>query len=181
MKRILPVLVTLAVILTGCAAKQDQSGTGHAQSAPAMEPEQTGTVSGDSPANVINRESAMENVPEPEEPDYATAKMSVNEVYNISYRSVGGAIRVGRTLSWELTISDKDGQPVNDARVLLAGNMPGKEYSLPVTPVVTRAGFAGLYRVEDLLFNMPGRWTISVEIMADNGMPDSVTFDLDIR
>ena len=171
MKKILPVIVTMAVILAGCAAQQEQPGTGDGQPAAAMVPEEPGPVSG----------ASTVNVPEPVEPDYATEKMSVNGVYNISYRSVGGAIRVGRIHCWELTISYANGQPVNDARVLLSGTMPADGYSLSAAPMATRAGFSGLYRVEDLLFNMPGRWTVTIEVMADHGMPDRASFDLNIR
>ncbi|MBW2467637.1 MAG: FixH family protein, partial [Deltaproteobacteria bacterium] len=141
--------------------------------------EQAKTASEVSETKAMDQEPAVTQAPDPEELDYATSKLSANGKYKISYQSISGIIKTNRIHSWELTISDPDGQPVNDARVLLTGKMPEHGHGLPTHPEITRAGFYGLYRVDNMKFSMPGWWVISISVMA-NDVPDSVSFNLNI-
>jgi hypothetical protein len=127
----------------------------------------------------MGHEHAVMHAPPPKDLDYATMKMTANDAFNVMYKSVGGQIRINRIHSWELTIKDAAGQPVNDAMVTVVGDMPEHGHGLPTQPEITKVGAGGLYRVDGMKFTMPGWWVVTVSVMAD-GMHDSVSFNLTI-
>lgn len=127
----------------------------------------------------MGHEHAMMHAPPPKDLDYATMKMTANNAYNVMYKSIGGQIRINRIHSWELTINDAAGQPVNDAMVTVVGDMPEHGHGLPTQPEITKVGAGGLYRVDGMKFTMPGWWVVTVSIMVDD-VHDSVSFNLNI-
>jgi hypothetical protein len=127
----------------------------------------------------MGHEHAMMHAPPPKDLDYATMKMTANNAYNVMYKSIGGQIRINRIHSWELTINDAAGQPVNDAMVTVVGDMPEHGHGLPTQPEIIKVGAGGLYRVDGMKFTMPGWWVVTVSIMVD-GVHDSVSFNLNI-
>jgi len=127
----------------------------------------------------MGHEHAMMHAPPPKDLDYATMKMTANNAYNVMYKCIGGQIRINRIHSWELTINDAAGQPVNDAMVTVVGDMPEHGHGLPTQPEITKVGAGGLYRVDGMKFTMPGWWVVTVSIMVD-GLHDSVSFNLNI-
>jgi hypothetical protein len=127
----------------------------------------------------MGHEHAVMHAPPPKDLDYATMKMTANDAFNVMYKSVGGQIRINRIHSWELTIKDAAGQPVNDAMVTVVGDMPEHGHGLPTQPEITKVGAGGLYRVDGMKFTMPGWWVVTVSVMAD-GKHDSVSFNLTI-
>lgn len=127
----------------------------------------------------MGHEHAMMHAPPPKDLDYATMKMTANNAYNVMYKSIGGQIRINRIHSWELTINDAAGQPVNNAMVTVVGDMPEHGHGLPTQPEITKVGAGGLYRVDGMKFTMPGWWVVTVSIMVD-GLHDSVSFNLNI-
>lgn len=110
----------------------------------------------------MGHEHAMMHAPPPKDLDYATMKMTANNAYNVMYKSIGGQIRINRIHSWELTINDAAGQPVNDAMVTVVGDMPEHGHGLPTQPEITKVGAGGLYRVDGMKFTMPGWWVVTV-------------------
>ena len=127
----------------------------------------------------MGHEHAMMHAPPPKDLDYATEKMTVNDTFKVSYKSTGGSIRINRIHSWELTIRDADGQPVNDAKVTVVGDMPEHGHGLPTQPEVFNMGAGGFYRIDGMKFQMPGWWVVTISIMAD-GVHDAVSFNLDV-
>jgi len=127
----------------------------------------------------MGHEHAMMHAPPPEDLDYATMKMTANNAFNVMYSSIGGQIRINRIHSWELSIKDTAGEPVNDATVTIVGDMPEHGHGLPTEPEVKRIGAGGLYRIDGMKFTMPGWWVVTVSVMA-NGVHDSVSFNLNI-
>ena len=127
----------------------------------------------------MGHEHAMMHAPPPKDLDYATKKMTGNNTFNVSYQSIGGPIRINRIHSWELAITDADGQPVNDAEVTVVGDMPEHGHGLPTQPEVFNMGAGGLYRIDGMKFQMPGWWVVTISVMA-NGVHDSVSFNLDV-
>ena len=127
----------------------------------------------------MGHEHAMMRAAPPKDLDYSTMKMSANDAFNFMYSSIGGPIRINRIHSWELTIKDAAGQPVNDATVTVVGDMPEHGHGLPTEPEVTKMGFGGLYRIDGMKFTMPGWWVVTISVMA-NGVHDSVSFNLNI-
>jgi hypothetical protein len=127
----------------------------------------------------MGHEHAMMRAAPPKDLDYSTMKMSANDAFNVMYSSIGGPIKINRIHSWELTIKDAAGQPINDATVAVVGDMPEHGHGLPTEPEVTKMGFGGLYRIDGMKFTMPGWWVVTISVMA-NGVQDSVSFNLNI-
>jgi hypothetical protein len=127
----------------------------------------------------MGHEHAMMNAPPPKDLDTSTMKVTTNNAFNVMYKSTSGHIRINRIHSWELTIKDADGQPVNDAMVTVVGDMPEHGHGLPTQPEITKVGTGGLYRVDGMKFTMPGWWVVTVSVMV-NGVHDSVSFNLNI-
>jgi len=127
----------------------------------------------------LGHEHAMMHAPPPKDLDYATEKMTVNNSFKVSYQSIGGPIRINRIHSWELTIKDADGQPVNDAKITIVGDMPEHGHGLPTQPEVFNMGVGGFYRLDGMKFQMPGWWVITLSVMA-NDIQDSVSFNLNV-
>ncbi len=127
----------------------------------------------------MGHEHAMMNAPPPEDLDTSTMKVTASNAFTVMYKSTSGHIRINRIHSWELTIKDADGQPVNDAMVTVVGDMPEHGHGLPTQPEITKIGTGGLYRVDGMKFTMPGWWVVTVSVMV-NGVHDSVSFNLNI-
>lgn len=127
----------------------------------------------------MGHEHAMMNAPPPKDLDTSTMKVTANNAFTVMYKSTSGHIRINRIHSWELTIKDADGQPVNDAMVTVVGDMPEHGHGLPTQPEITKVGTGGLYRVDGMKFTMPGWWVVTVSVMV-NGVHDSVSFNLNI-
>ena len=127
----------------------------------------------------MGHEHAMMNAPPPKDLDTSTMKVTASNAFTVMYKSTSGHIRINRIHSWELTIKDADGQPVNDAMVTVVGDMPEHGHGLPTQPEITKIGTGGLYRVDGMKFTMPGWWVVTVSVMI-NGVHDSVSFNLNI-
>jgi len=127
----------------------------------------------------MGHEHAMLHAPPPKDLDYSTTAMTAGRAYQVSYQVIGGPIRVNRFHTWELTVMDAAGKPVNDAKVTVVGDMPEHGHGLPTQPEVTPAGTEGRYRIDGMKFQMPGWWIVTISIMA-NGVHDNVSFNLNI-
>jgi hypothetical protein len=127
----------------------------------------------------MGHEHAMMHAPPPKDLDYSTMKTTANNAFNVMYKSIGGQIRLNKIHSWELTIKDPAGTPVNDAMVTVVGDMPEHGHGLPTQPEITKIGAGGLYRIDGMKFQMPGWWVVTISIMA-NGVHDSVSFNLNV-
>jgi hypothetical protein len=127
----------------------------------------------------MGHEHAMMHAPPPKDLDYAKEKMTASNIFHVSYKSISDPIRINRIHSWELKVTDADGQPINDAMVTIVGDMPEHGHGLPTEPVVTSIGAEGLYRIDGMKFQMPGWWIVTISIMA-NGQQDSVSFNLQL-
>jgi len=127
----------------------------------------------------MGHEHEMLHAPPPKDLDYATKKMTADNKFNVAYESIGGPIRINRIHSWELKITDGDGNPVDGAKVTVVGDMPEHGHGLPTQPEVFSMGVGGLYRIDGMKFQMPGWWVVTISIMAD-GVHDSVSFNLNV-
>ncbi len=78
---------------------------------------------------------------------------------------------------WTLHIETADGEPVENARIMVEGDMPEHKHGLPTRPEVTENLGNGDYLVEGMKFNMPGHWEVTFTVTADDGS-DAATFDL---
>ncbi len=86
-------------------------------------------------------------------------------------------IPVGTIQTWTVAVAMPDGRPVEHAALSIDGGMPQHGHGLPTEPRVTEELGGGRYRVEGMKFNMPGWWTITLEVSSAAGT-DSATFNL---
>jgi hypothetical protein len=127
----------------------------------------------------MGHEHSMMNAPPPKDLDFSTMKMTADNTFKVMYKSISGNIRINRIHSWEVTVKDADGKPVNNAKLTVVGDMPEHGHGLPTQPEVTKIGAEGLYRVDGMKFTMPGWWIVTISVMAD-GRHDNVSFNLNI-
>lgn len=68
------------------------------------------------------------------------------------------------------------GAPIGNGLVYLNGGMPEHGHGMPTRPQTMGEVSTGVYRVEGVKFNMPGRWELIVAIQA-NGTEDFAYFN----
>lgn len=113
----------------------------------------------------------------PSDLDLSTLRNSENGHFVISYVTSPESPRLNQMHTWTLHIENAHGHPVEDAEVMVSGDMPQHGHGLPTEPRVTQNLGNGDYLVEGMRFQMPGWWV--VEFMVDaGGMTDSVSFNL---
>ena len=180
MRKNLLIFFILIFLLAGCATKEEQTAAPREEMGQKQQSEQVQAAPEVPETKPMEAESGPAQSSLPKEIDYSTSRVSDKGFYTVSYKTIGGAIKINRIQSWEVTVSDADGKPVNDAKLILSGKMVENDHGLPINPVITRAGFEGLYRIDKMQFDMPGLWLISIDIMAGE-TSDSVSFYLDIH
>ncbi len=70
-------------------------------------------------------------------------------------------------------------QPAADTELLVRGWMPEHEHGMNLVPEVRPLG-GGRFAVEGMLFHMPGRWQLEVEIRR-SGAAERATFEIQVR
>ncbi len=71
-------------------------------------------------------------------------------------------IVIGRFQSWQMTVLDKNQQPVYPLKVHVSGGMEAHGHGLPTAPKVTRYLGEGRYLIEGVQFNMAGEWLLKL-------------------
>ncbi|MEM7309367.1 MAG: FixH family protein [Planctomycetota bacterium] len=79
-------------------------------------------------------------------------------------------------LDVEVRSSAAHGQAVDGARVYVTGWMPDHQHGMVRQPETTELG-GGRYRIEGMLFHMPGHWELRVDVIAGR-KPERATFDV---
>lgn len=91
---------------------------------------------------------------------------------------------MGELFAVSATVTDRDGQPIENAKVVLDARMPQHAHGMQTRPVPDKgtcdeAGTCthpgGVYRATGFKFHMPGEWTVTVDINGPEG-PDSTSF-----
>ena len=112
--------------------------------------------------------------------DYSTTRLTENGLYQVSYEPSQTPIPVNQLHTWTLILTTPDGQPVEDALIAIAGNMPQHGHGLPTQPQVTQYLGEGRYLVEGVKFQMGDWWVMDFEITA-GGNPDKVRFNFILK
>ena len=119
----------------------------------------------------------MGNVAPPAGLDTATTQLTHGGLFRVSFTSQLDPLAINQIHSWTLHVETADGQPVEDATIVVDGGMPQHGHGLPTQPQVTQNLGGGDYLVEGLKFQMPGWWEVKFRITAD-GQSDGVIFNL---
>jgi hypothetical protein len=115
-------------------------------------------------------------VTRPADLDLGTSKTSDQGLFAVSYQSELDPLTINELHTWIVHVETSDGEPIDDATVVIDGGMPEHNHGMPTQPLVTALG-NGDYRVEGMKFQMPGWWTITVSVDAA-GQQDRATFNL---
>lgn len=122
--------------------------------------------------------SRMGNVPS--DLDVSTTRESENGIFRVSYTPAIGTIPVNEMHQWTLHVESADGTPVEDATIIVDGDMPQHGHGLPTSPRVTQYLGNGDYLVEGVKFQMSGWWLMDFTISA-NGQTDAVHFNMMLK
>ncbi|WP_406872012.1 FixH family protein [Aminobacter sp. P9b] len=110
-------------------------------------------------------------------PDLARAKTSVKGLYSVAIAPETSEPRQGDLHSWIVTVTTRQGTPVDNASFTIGGGMPEHAHGLPTSPEATAYLGDGRYRIEGMKFSMTGWWQLKFGITAPVG-PDEATFNL---
>jgi hypothetical protein len=86
-------------------------------------------------------------------------------------------VSVGLMHAWLVTLTDREGSPVDGARITIDGGMPQHGHGLPTLPQVTGDLGNGRYYIDGVKFNMQGWWELKLGIDGPAGS-DAVTFNI---
>ncbi len=113
----------------------------------------------------------------PSDLDLSREKSTEAGRYVVAIAPVEEPVTVGPMHAWTVTLADREGASVDDARITVAGGMPQHGHGLPTRPAVTQNLGEGRYLLEGVKFNMPGWWELDLGIEGPKGA-DDVTFNL---
>lgn len=74
---------------------------------------------------------------------------------------------------------DNHSRPAADTELLVRGWMPEHEHGMSLVPEVHPLG-GGRFAVEGMLFHMPGRWQLEVDVRR-NGAAERATFEIQVE
>jgi hypothetical protein len=109
--------------------------------------------------------------------ELARAKSSERGLFSVSMKPETGAVHIGETQAWLVTIRMKSGQPVENAAIHVSGGMAEQNQGLPTSPQATDYLGGGSYRIQGVKFPTPGWWQLRLWIFAAAGT-DSVIFNV---
>lgn len=122
---------------------------------------------------------AMMMRPPPADLDLSLTRVTEHGLFVGTLEPSASPIPVGTIQTWTVAVTTPEGQPVEHAVLAINGGMPQHGHGLPTEPQVTEELGGERYKVEGMKFNMPGWWTITLEVSSPAGA-DSATFNLSL-
>ena len=104
----------------------------------------------------------------PEEIDTVTSLTTKRGHFKLSYTAAEDGVPLNTLHNWTLKILNKDGIPVNDAIIVLYGDMPEHRHGMVTKPRVRKGRRPGEYTVQGMKFHMPGWWIMVFDISPGN-------------
>ena len=111
--------------------------------------------------------------------DTASTRVSKGGTYQVTYEPAVQPVPKRQVHAWTIVIRDREGRPVDGARLQIGGRMPDHGHGLPTKPFVRAALGDGRYVVDGMKFNMGGYWVVDLGIEAGPGA-DDVRFELSL-
>jgi len=99
------------------------------------------------------------------------------ERWTVAWRADPSPILVGRHFALDVEVCPRAGAAM-PAKLDVDATMPAHRHGMNYAPTVTAAGL-GRWRVEGMLFHMPGRWELV--FAAGSGRADRIAVDVDVR
>jgi len=117
---------------------------------------------------------AMSMMAAPDDLDLSRSRVSTGGAYVTSIKPNVDPIPVGPIHTWTVEVKTADGKSVDGASLAIDGGMPQHGHGLPTVPQVTKELGEGRYLIEGMKFNMPGWWTVEVEVDSPAGHDETV-------
>ena len=114
----------------------------------------------------------------PEGLDASPLQVSVNSRYFAYVTSAVGDIDLNRIHDWHLVLTDRRGDPVESAKIVVEGTMPGHVHGMPTKPRVVEELAAGRYVVGGMKFQMAGWWVITFVVDAESQNEDRIIYNI---
>ena len=97
------------------------------------------------------------------------AEMSLSKTWSshsmmVDYVIEGDKAPLNTIHSWTITLTDKKGDPVDGAEIIVSADMPEHLHGMTTRPVTTAGALSGHYKVDGMNFHMPGWWEITLDI-----------------
>ena len=117
--------------------------------------------------------------PSPPGVDTATTRTTEQGLYTVAIAPENQPFERNAIHTWIVEIKDKQGNPVEQAKLTVGGGMPRHGHGLPTQPEMTAELGQGKYRVDGVRFHMFGWWEFSFDIDAAPGK-DRIVFNLNL-
>lgn len=169
MTRTLSMAALVVMVAMGC---DRQPSTPVSTSAPA--------TTGEAVAAPGGATASVAELPPVELTQGAQSGVSADGTYTVRWEVVGGAIPDAEPFAIAFAVTRSDGNAVSpDAKVFVDAEMPHHGHGMNFVPTVKRKGgdtFVG----EGLLFHMPGRWVLAIDI-GEDGVRERVQWNVDVE
>jgi hypothetical protein len=73
-------------------------------------------------------------------------------------------LEINRIHSWQLRLTDAQGNSISNAQIELFGGMPEHDHGMPTQPQITAETEIGSYLLEGMRFHMPGKWLLDIKL-----------------
>lgn len=164
MQRITPQVMVLGLIGATALALSACRSTGEEQAAPTTQPGAT------------SRPTTMTASPDAMASDTGAA-LSASGTFSVRYVTQPSPIPLNEMFAINVqVISTRTNEPADDVSLSVDGRMPEHRHGMNVDPIVTKTG-PGSFRVEGMLFHMPGRWEIHFDLTR-GGMTERAWYEV---
>ena len=102
---------------------------------------------------------------------------TVDASWSIKWRALEDPIPVGEPFAVEVIV-EGDSERLENAEILVDAEMPHHGHGMNFIPVIT--GTPELWVAQGLLFHMPGRWELSVDVM-EGGRMERVQWTVEVE
>lgn len=108
----------------------------------------------------------------------AAPKETANRLYRLQWKTVPAPIPLSQLFELEVTITDRDGKPVEGATLSVDATMPQHGHGMATRPQVDPGECAadgtcrhpgGVYRVQGMKFHMQGDWLLRFAVSGPAG------------
>jgi hypothetical protein len=110
----------------------------------------------------------------------ARSAVSADGTYTVRWEVVGGVIPDAEPFAIAFAVTRNDGKPVSrDAAAFVDAEMPHHGHGMNFVPTVTRQG-GDTFLGEGLLFHMPGRWVLAIDV-GEDGIRERTQWFVDVE
>ncbi|MFI4855993.1 MAG: FixH family protein [Phycisphaerales bacterium JB065] len=100
--------------------------------------------------------------------------------YTVELIGLPPSVTSNEIFSFQVTLSAAPDIPTDNLSIIVDAGMPQHAHGMTVRPQATPAAADGLFRVDGMLFHMPGAWDLTIDVV-DGPYTERVTFHVEAR